>query len=183
MGIILYFNDFSINFYFFLYIIALKEEVDSSDDEESSKKGEGPMWALFDHLYNAAGASDHPGATGPPLGTSLWKLPVRRFHPEYFELIKRPISMSQIHKKLKKGDYVNISDLTADLYQMLDNAKKAFPSSHRTHKDAVRMLKIMNAKLVEESLEQDTDEMDDDEEMEEDDAEEDEEEEVGICVY
>ncbi|XP_037956696.1 protein polybromo-1 [Teleopsis dalmanni] len=142
-------------------IAALKEEIDSSDDEETSKKGEGPMWALFDHLYNAAGTSDHSGITGPPLGTSLWKLPVRRFHPEYFELIKRPISMSQIHTKLKKGDYANISDLTGDLYQMLDNAKKAFPATHRTHKDAVKMLKIMNAKLVEESLDQDLSEPED----------------------
>ncbi|XP_011198605.2 protein polybromo-1 [Bactrocera dorsalis] len=143
-------------------ISAMKEEVDSSDDEETSKKGEGPMWALFDHLYNAPGSSEHPGATGPPLGTSLWKLPVRRFHPEYFELIKYPISMCQIHTKLKKGDYANISDLTADLCLMLDNAKKAFPSTHRTHKDAVKMLKIMNTKLVEESLEPETSDMDDD---------------------
>ncbi|EDW84391.1 uncharacterized protein Dwil_GK13168 [Drosophila willistoni] len=143
-------------------IAALKEEVDSSDDEETSKRGEGPMWALFDHLYNAPGTAEHPGITGPPLGNSLWKLPVRRFHPEYFELIKRPISMSQIHTKLKKGDYANISDLTGDLYLMLDNAKKAFASTHRTHKDAVKMLKLMNAKLVEESLEENSD-------MEEDD--------------
>ncbi|KNC29730.1 hypothetical protein FF38_05210 [Lucilia cuprina] len=156
-------------------IAALKEEADSSDDEETSRKGEGPMWALFDHLYNAPGHSEHPGATGPPLGTSLWKLPVRRFHPEYFELIKRPISMSQIHNKLNKGEYANISDLTADLYLMLDNAKKAFPPTHRTHKDAVRMLKLMNTKLVEDTLDQETSEMeedeDEDEEEEIDDAE------------
>lgn len=120
------------------------------------------MWALFDHLYNAPGTSEHPGDTGPPLGNSLWKLPVRRFHPEYFELIKRPISLSQIHNKLKKGDYANISDLTGDLYLMLDNAKKAFPPTHRTHKDALKMLKLMNAKLVEETLEE-TSDMDEDE--------------------
>lgn len=133
-------------------IAALKVEVDTSDDEDSDKKGEGPMWALFDHLFNAASSSDHPNATGAPLGTSLWKLPYRRFHPEYFELIKRPISMCQIQTKLKKGVYANITDLTADLYLMLDNAKKAFAPTHRTHKDAVKMLRIMNAKLVEEGL-------------------------------
>lgn len=133
-------------------IAALKVEIDTSDDEDTDKKGEGPMWALFDHLFNAASSSDHPNATGAPLGTSLWKLPYRRFHPEYFELIKRPISMCQIQTKLKKGVYANITDLTADLYLMLDNAKKAFPPTHRTHKDAVKMLKIMNAKLIEEGL-------------------------------
>ncbi|XP_005177916.2 protein polybromo-1 [Musca domestica] len=161
-------------------IAALKEEVDSSDDEETSKKGEGPMWALFDHLYNAPGFSEHPGATGPPLGTSLWKLPIRRFHPEYFELIKRPISMCQIHTKLNKGEYANISDLTADLYLMLDNAKKAYPPTHRTHKDAVKMLKLMNAKLVEDTPDQDTSEME--EEEEDEDADDDDESEQNTLV-
>lgn len=163
-------------------IAALKEEVDSSDDEETSKKGEGPMWALFDHLYNAPGFSEHPGATGPPLGTSLWKLPIRRFHPEYFELIKRPISMCQIHTKLNKGEYANISDLTADLYLMLDNAKKAYPPNHRTHKDALKMLKIMNAKLVEDTPDQDTSEMEDEEEDEEEGEGEDDESEQATLI-
>lgn len=156
-------------------IAALKEEVDSSDDEETSKKGEGPMWALFELLYNAPGFSEHPAATGPALGASLWKLPIRRFHPEYFELIKRPISLSQIHTKLNKGEYANISDLTADLYLMLDNAKKAHPPTHRIHKDAVQMLKLMNAKLVEDTLDQETSEMDEEDEEEEEEEEDDEE--------
>lgn len=56
--------------------------------------------------------------------------------------------MAQIRKKLKSGEYSNITDLTGDLYLMLDNAKKAFASSHKTHKDAVKMQKILNQKLI-----------------------------------
>lgn len=56
--------------------------------------------------------------------------------------------MSQIRKKLKKGDYVNITDMTADLYLMLDNAKKAFPGTHKVYKDALKMQKLLNQKLV-----------------------------------
>lgn len=92
--------------------------------------------------------TDTSNAPGAPLGESLWKLPNRRFHPEYYTQIKKPISMAQIRKKLKKGDYSNITDLTADLYLMLDNAKKAHPPLHKVHKDAVRMQKILNQKLV-----------------------------------
>lgn len=117
-------------------IASLKEEVDSSDDEETSKKGEGPMWALFDHLYNAPGFSEHT--------------------------------------KLNKGEYANISDLTADLYLMLENAKKAYPPTHRTHKDAVKMLKLMNAKLVEDTLDQETIEMEEEEDEQEEEEEDDE---------
>lgn len=56
--------------------------------------------------------------------------------------------MAQIQKKLKKGEYNNITELTADLYLMLDNAKKAYSATHKTHKDAVKMQKILNQKLV-----------------------------------
>lgn len=86
--------------------------------------------------------------TGVPLGQSLWKLPNRRFHPEYYELIKKPISMAQIRNKLKKGHYPNITEMTADLYQMIDNAKKAFASTHKIHKDATKMQKVLSQKLV-----------------------------------
>lgn len=99
---------------------------------------------------------DHP-APGAPLGESLWKLPNRRFHPEYYMVISKPISMAQIRNKLKKGEYINITDLTADLYLMIDNAKKAFPSTHKVHRDAVKMLKVLNLKLVDVSLDEESD--------------------------
>lgn len=56
--------------------------------------------------------------------------------------------MAEVRKKLKKGEYTNITDLTGDLYLMLDNAKKAHAPTHKVHKDAVKMQKILNQKLV-----------------------------------
>lgn len=75
-----------------------------------------------------------PNAVGAPLGESLWKLPNRRFHLEYYNMIKKPISMGQIRNKLKKGLYANVTDMSADLYVMLDNAKKANPPSSKIYK-------------------------------------------------
>lgn len=96
--------------------------------------------------------------TGAPIGESLWKLPNRRFHPEYYEQIKKPISMTQIRNKLKKGVYTNITEMTADLYQMIDNAKKAYASTHKVHKDAAKMQKVLSQKLLDVGNEQeDTD--------------------------
>lgn len=63
--------------------------------------------------------------------------------------------MSMIQKKLKKNDYANVTELSADLYQMIDNAKKANLPTTKTHKDAVKMQKILNQKLVDEGLEDD----------------------------
>lgn len=75
-----------------------------------------------------------PNALGAPLGEALWKLPNKRFHPEYYNQIKKPISMAQIRNKLKKGIYTHITDMTADLYLMLDNAKKANAPNSKIHK-------------------------------------------------
>ncbi|XP_065079040.1 protein polybromo-1 isoform X3 [Ochlerotatus camptorhynchus] len=131
-------------------VAALKEEAESSDDElddSMDTEGEGPLWQLFDQLYNTANTND-PNAVGAPLGETLWKLPNRRFHPEYYATTKKPISMGQIRNKLKKGLYANVTDMSADLYVMLDNAKKSNPQSSKIYKDAVKMQKLLNQKLV-----------------------------------
>ncbi|XP_053671633.1 protein polybromo-1 [Anopheles nili] len=147
-------------------VAALKEEIESSDDDlddSMETEGDGPLWQIFDQLYNTANTND-PNALGAPLGESLWKLPNRRFHPEYYNLIKKPISMAQIRNKLKKGAYTHITDMTADLYLMLDNAKKANAPNSKAHKDALKMQKILNQKLIDAADLEDSDEEEDDEE-------------------
>ncbi|XP_038122175.1 protein polybromo-1 isoform X2 [Culex quinquefasciatus] len=139
-------------------VAALKEEAESSDDDlddSMDTEGEGPLWQLFDQLYNTANTN------GAPLGETLWKLPARRFHPEYYNLIKKPISMGQIRNKLKKGLYANVTDMSADLYVMLDNAKKANAPSSKIYKDAVKMQKLLNQKLIDAGDLEESDDEDD----------------------
>lgn len=69
--------------------------------------------------------------------------------------------MSQIRKKLNSGNYTNITDMTSDLYQMIDNAKKAFPQTHKSNRDAVKMQKMLNQKLVDNAVDQDDSDMED----------------------
>uniref|UniRef100_A0A182PR37 Polybromo-1 n=1 Tax=Anopheles epiroticus TaxID=199890 RepID=A0A182PR37_9DIPT len=150
-------------------VAALKEEIESSDDDFDDSietEGDGPLWQLFDQLYNTANTND-PNALGAPLGEALWKLPNKRFHPEYYSLIKKPISMAQIRNKLKKGFYTHITDMTADLYLMLDNAKKANAANTKIHKDALKMQKILNQKLIDSG---DLEESDEDEDEEDTDS-------------
>ncbi|XP_055636665.1 protein polybromo-1 isoform X2 [Toxorhynchites rutilus septentrionalis] len=144
-------------------VAALKEEVETSDDDlddSMETDGDGPLWQLFDQLYNTANTND-PNAVGAPLGESLWKLPNRRFHPEYYSLIKKPISMGQIRNKLKKGLYSNVTDMSADLYLMLDNAKKSNPPNSKVYKDAIKMQKLLNQKLIDSGDLEESDEEDD----------------------
>lgn len=69
--------------------------------------------------------------------------------------------MSVIQKKLKKSEYSNVTELSSDLYQMLDNAKKANPTTSKTYKDAIKMQKILNQKLIDDGIEdEDTEDTD-----------------------
>uniref|UniRef100_A0A182Q1C5 Polybromo-1 n=1 Tax=Anopheles farauti TaxID=69004 RepID=A0A182Q1C5_9DIPT len=127
-------------------VAALKEEIESSDDDlddSMETEGDGPLWQLFDQLYNTANTN------------------------EYYNIIKKPISMAQIRNKLKKGVYAHVTDMTADLYLMLDNAKKANPSNSKIHKDALKMQKILNQKLIDSG---DLEESDEDEDEEDTDS-------------
>lgn len=65
------------------------------------------------------------------------------------------MAMSIIQKKLKKGEYSNVTDLSTDLYLMIDNAKKANPPTSRIYKDAVKMHKILGQKLLDDGLDDD----------------------------
>lgn len=90
--------------------------------------------------------------------------------------------MAQIRKKLKDGEYSNITEMTADFYLMFDNARKAFPPNHKAYKDAEKMRKLLNEKLVDienaESDEEDEDDDDEDGDEDEEDEDSDDEEEV-----
>ena len=63
--------------------------------------------------------------------------------------------MSMIQKKLKKNEYANVTEMSTDLYLMIDNAKKANLPSSKIFKDAVKMQKILNQKLVDDGLDDD----------------------------
>lgn len=65
------------------------------------------------------------------------------------------MAMSIIQKKLKKNEYANVTDLSTDLYLMIDNAKKANPPTSKIYKDAVKMHKILGQKLIDDGLEDD----------------------------
>ncbi|CAH6722983.1 nuclear protein Sth1p/NPS1 [[Candida] jaroonii] len=51
------------------------------------------------------------------------KLPSRKLYPDYYKIIKKPVSVSQIEKALKSNKYFNIEDFRDDILTMCLNAK------------------------------------------------------------
>uniref|UniRef100_A0A1Y1MVM8 Protein polybromo-1 n=1 Tax=Photinus pyralis TaxID=7054 RepID=A0A1Y1MVM8_PHOPY len=141
---------------------ALRDEESESDDQEEVMEEEqetvdpidsdNPQWQLFDAVQNVTSSS------GMPLHEPFWKLPSRKFYPDYYKEIKNPVSLTQIRRKLIKCSYGTVSEVAGDLTIMFENAKKYNLPSSKLYKDAVKLQKVMQMKVQELlDIDQDTD--------------------------
>ncbi|XP_025412250.1 protein polybromo-1 isoform X3 [Sipha flava] len=117
---------------------------DTVTDSQSNADGpDNPRW----QLYNAVRSAN--GSQGNLLSDSFWKLPSKRYYPNYYHEIRNPLSLMQIGKKLKNGDYGTVSEVAGDMNVMLENAKKYFTPDTKQYKDAVKLQKVMQTKAQE----------------------------------
>ncbi|XP_014249170.1 protein polybromo-1 isoform X5 [Cimex lectularius] len=117
-----------------------EEECDSMVEQEDS---DDPCWQLFNTIKNYS--TPQSGNLAEP----FHKLPSKRYYPDYFKEIRNPISMTQISKKLQKGDYGTVSEVAGDLNIMFENAKKYNRADSKLYKDAVKLQKLMQKRVKE----------------------------------
>ncbi|KAK9506268.1 hypothetical protein O3M35_008237 [Rhynocoris fuscipes] len=126
---------------------AIKSEDEDEDDDggsiEELEDTDNPCWQLFDTVKS------HTNAQGDILSEPFHKLPSKRYYPDYYKEIRNPISLAQISKKLKKGDYGTVSEVAGDLNIMFENAKKYNRPDSKLYKDAVKLQKVMQKKVQE----------------------------------
>nr|CAD7444948.1 unnamed protein product [Timema bartmani] len=115
----------------------MDEEVDDSEDTDN------PRWQLYEAVKTATTNA------GVILSEPFWKLPSKRYYPDYFKEIKNPVSLFQIKKKLKRGDYGTVSEVAGDMNIMFENAKKYNRADSKLYKDAVKLQKVMQTKVHE----------------------------------
>ncbi|CAF1411121.1 unnamed protein product [Adineta ricciae] len=118
-------------------IIQIKPNDDAAaDSDTSSLGGEEDSFRL---LYDAV-KSYKLGAQS--LIDPFMKLPKKRFHQDYYEEVKRPISMSSIKNHIKKGEYVYLADLVKDLKLMFNNAMQYNQENSLIYNSAKRLLDV-----------------------------------------
>jgi ATP-dependent helicase STH1/SNF2 len=64
-------------------------------------------------------------------------LPPKKDYPDYYMLIKEPISMKMIEKKIKKEEYSSLIDLKRDIQALCNNAKTYNEDGSMIYVDAV----------------------------------------------
>ena len=74
--------------------------------------------AVLDDILQLTDESD-----GHKISDIFLTLPSRKQYPDYYSIIKTPISINQIKKKIKNEEYASLDDFAADLKQMCLNAK------------------------------------------------------------
>lgn len=106
-----------------------------SDDEyeidavENMKvEGDGPMWLLLQHVYSSINSA------GACVGESLWRLPKRKEFPEYYNIVKRPISLSQIRCYLRTGSYNTTDEMISHFDLLLNNTRQAYKQNQQIYK-------------------------------------------------
>ncbi|XP_025829015.1 protein polybromo-1 isoform X3 [Agrilus planipennis] len=102
-----------------------------------------PQWRLFEAVRTVSGNA------GVLLSDPFWRLPSRRFYPDYYREIKNPLSLTQIRRKLMNCAYGTVSEVAGDLNIMFENAKKYNIPTSKLYKDAVKLQKVMQAKVQE----------------------------------
>ncbi|CAH0559025.1 unnamed protein product [Brassicogethes aeneus] len=116
---------------------------DTFDEDGAPLDSDNPLWQLFDAVKSITSSN------GVPLSEPFWRLPSKRFYPDYYREIKNPMSLMQIKKKLVKNAYGNLSEVAGDLTIMFENAKKYNIPTSKLYKDAVKLQKIMQSKVQE----------------------------------
>jgi protein polybromo-1 len=104
---------------------------------------ENPQWQLFEAVKSVT------NNTGIPLSEPFWRLPSKRFYPDYYREIKNPVSLTQIKRKLTNHAYGTVSEVAGDMTIMFENAKKYNLPASRLYKDAVKLQKVMQMKVQE----------------------------------
>jgi protein polybromo-1 len=89
---------------------------------------ENPQWQLFEAVKSVT------NNTGIPLSEPFWRLPSKRFYPDYYREIKNPVSLTQIKRKLTNHAYGTVSEVAGDMTIMFENAKKYNLPASRLYK-------------------------------------------------
>nr|XP_022295797.1 protein polybromo-1-like isoform X15 [Crassostrea virginica] len=136
---------------------ALKYPSDDEDDEASldaslmeydDDSGTETIMSEDDNLYlmllNAV--KNYKMSSGKTISEPFVKLPSKRFYPDYYEEIVKPMSLSNVRKKIKFNQYRSLEEVAADLNLVFDNARQYNADDSLLYQHAVILQKVMTDK-------------------------------------
>lgn len=80
------------------------------------------LQAAYESIFEAVKNLEEPD-TGRLRSDIFEKLPSKKIFPDYYHIIKQPISFNEIKKRMKNGDYTSLEQFQADFKMMFANAR------------------------------------------------------------
>ena len=93
------------------------------------------------HLYDTLISHEDP--IRDIIGPFMVK-PCKKAFPQYYKVIKNPIDMETINKRIKSNFYKSLDQFTADVKLMFENCKQYNDPASILYQDACDLLKIFN---------------------------------------
>jgi len=85
----------------------------------------------------------HKHTRGRNVAIEFIELPDPDELPEYYEIIKLPVSLESIEQKVKRNEYATVSAIEGDLKRLVQNAKDFNSPDSQIFEDAERIRKLV----------------------------------------
>ncbi|KAF8975131.1 hypothetical protein BGZ46_009413 [Entomortierella lignicola] len=103
-----------------------------------------PQIGAFTELYKLI--LNHKDKTGRELADIFLALPSKDEYPEYYEIIKSPMSLQLVLSRIKSGHYKTVDDFDREFQLIFENALIFNEDTSRINKDARVLLKLFNTR-------------------------------------
>ncbi|KAL8620376.1 hypothetical protein ACOMHN_013001 [Nucella lapillus] len=107
-------------------------EGDSDMEDEDS-----PFWIIYRTVKN------HKMPDGEELSQPFCKLPSKKFYPDYYHEIKKPMSLYNVRKKIRASQYQTLRECACDINLIFENARKYNQDESKIYKDACILQKVL----------------------------------------
>lgn len=91
-----------------------------------------------DTIFDAVKAVTDP-EDGRSRADIFEKLPSKKIFPDYYHIIKQPISFNEIKKRIRNGDYTSLERFRTDFKLMFDNARIYNEETSLVYEDAAAL--------------------------------------------
>merc|ERR1719232_40338 len=111
-----------------------KEE--SDDDEPKKKKKKGALKKLQKKMGKLKEiVIQYEDQDGRVLSDPFMKLPTRQELPDYYEVIRKPVDIAKILKKIEDGKYDDMDSVERDFFLLCQNTQKYNEDGSLIHED------------------------------------------------
>ncbi|PQE11414.1 putative SNF2 family ATP-dependent chromatin-remodeling factor snf21 protein [Rutstroemia sp. NJR-2017a BVV2] len=110
--------------------------------------------SIYDHLMSLQSRPESPDSQGGQSGRDIIipfiTLPSKKDFPDYYHIIKEPIAMKPIEKKINKKEYASLQDFKRDIELLCNNAKTYNEDGSLIYIDAVQISDECEARIQDE---------------------------------